>query len=266
MPYATNRRDGTRIYFEDDGGGGAPVLLHDGFGDSVEDLRESEIANALPAGEFRLIYADHRGHGRSDKPHDPSAYAMPLRVADPVAVLDRLGIERAHFIGRSWGGRLCFGVGEHAPERVRSLVIGGNQPYAWPDSPLSRLVGEALEVGRVQGSMEPLAEAFEGFWDIEFPASQRARLLRNDPVALHAAWSTASVEGAICKDLKRWRTPCLIFIGSTDVDFLDGARRAAKEIPNAELLLLDKADHYAAHMSQSEVVLEAVVRTLRTST
>ena len=90
--------------------------------------------------EFRLIYADHRGHGRSDKPHDPSAYAMPLRVADAVAVLDRLGIERAHFIGRSWGGRLCFGVGEHAPERGRSLVIGGNQPYAWPDRQLNRLV------------------------------------------------------------------------------------------------------------------------------
>ena len=54
MSYATNGQDGTRIYFEDDGGGGAPVLLHDGFGDSVQDLRESEIAGALPAGEFRL--------------------------------------------------------------------------------------------------------------------------------------------------------------------------------------------------------------------
>lgn len=265
MSYATNGQDGIRIYFEDDGGGGVPVLLHDGFGDSVQDLREFEIAKALPAGEFRLIYADHRGHGRSDKPHDPSAYAMPLRVADAAAVLDGLGIEQAHFIGRSWGGRLCFGVGEHAPERVRSLVIGGNQPYAWPASPLGRLIGQALAAGREQASMEPLVQAFEKFWEVEFSSSQRARLLHNDPAALHAAWRAAMGEGAISENLEQWRVPCLIFIGAADADLLDGARRAAEEIPSAELLLLEGADHYAAHMSQDEVVLAAVLRTLRTS-
>src|SRR5919108_6250192 len=123
MPYATNGQDGTRVYFEDEAGGGTPVVLHDGFGDSVEDLREWKIAQALPAAEFRLIYVDHRGHGRSDRPHDPDAYEIRLRTADAVAVLDQLRIERAHFIGRSWGGRLCFGIGEHAAGRVRSLVI-----------------------------------------------------------------------------------------------------------------------------------------------
>jgi 3-oxoadipate enol-lactonase len=50
------------------------------------------------------------------------AYATSLRVADAVAVLDELGIERAHFIGTSYGGRLGFGIGEHAPEPVLSLV------------------------------------------------------------------------------------------------------------------------------------------------
>jgi pimeloyl-ACP methyl ester carboxylesterase len=48
------------------------------------------------------MYVDHRGLGRSDKPHDPDAYAMSLRAADAVAVIDELDIERAHFIGMSW--------------------------------------------------------------------------------------------------------------------------------------------------------------------
>jgi pimeloyl-ACP methyl ester carboxylesterase len=135
MPYGTNGRDGRRVYFEDDGGDGAPVVLHGGLLDSVADLRESAFAQALPSSGFRLVYVDHRGLGSSDKPHDPEAYAMPLRVADAVAVLDQLGIERAHFIGQSWGGRLGFGIGEHAPQRVRSLVIGGNQPYRGPTVP-----------------------------------------------------------------------------------------------------------------------------------
>ena len=263
MAYAANARDGTRVYFEDEGGDGAPVVLCGGLLDSVDDLRESEIARRLPSEEFRVVYLDHRGLGRSDKPHDAAAYAMPRRVADAIAVLDQLGIGRAHFVGRSWGGRLCFGVGEHAPERVRALVIGGNQPYGWPDTSLARVVTNALAAGADGGGMEPLVRGFQEFWGVEFPDAQRARWLANDPVALQAAWSAAREEGAISADLGRWQVPCLIFIGAGDADFLEGARRAVREIPRAELLVLEEADHYAAHMSQDEVVLDAVLRTLR---
>jgi pimeloyl-ACP methyl ester carboxylesterase len=265
MPYATNGSDGTRVYFEDEGRDGAPVVFHGGFLDSVADVRESDIARALPGEEFRVIYVDHRGLGRSDKPHDPEAYAMPLRVGDALAVLDQLGIERAHFVGKSWGGRLGLGIGECARERVLSLVIGGNQPYAWPDSPLVRVVTEALTAAREGESVEPLVRAFEDFWGVAFPNPQRARWLDNDPAALEAAWSAALAEGPISQQLGRWSVPCLIFIGAADADFLDGARRAAEEIPNGELLLLEEADHYAAHIDQNEVVLDAVLRTLRRS-
>lgn len=264
MPFATNGRDGRRVYFEDDGGDGAPVVFHGGLLDAVADLRESALAQALPNSEFRLVYVDHRGLGRSDKPHDPGAYQMPLRVADAVAVLDQLGVDRAHFIGQSWGGRLGFGIGQHASARVRSLVIGGNQPYAWPDSPLVRTVTGALSAARTEG-MEALVGAFEDFWRVRFPDAQRARWLDNDAAALAAAWSTAMDEGAIAEDFGNWRVPCLIFLGAADLDFLDGARRAVTEIPNAELLLLAESDHYAAHVSPNEVVLEAALRVLRAS-
>jgi pimeloyl-ACP methyl ester carboxylesterase len=264
MPFATNGRDGGRVYFEDDGGDGAPVVFHGGLLDAVADLRESALAQALPNSEFRLVYVDHRGLGRSDKPHDPDAYKMPLRVADAVAVLDQLGVDRAHFIGQSWGGRLGFGIGEHASRRVRSLVIGGNQPYAWPDSPLVRTVTGALSAARTDG-MEAVVGAFEDFWQVRFPDAQRGRWLDNDPAALAAAWSTAMSEGGITEDLARWRVPCLMFLGAADLDFLDGARRAVNEIPNAELLLLAESDHYAAHVSPDEVVLEAALRVLRAS-
>jgi pimeloyl-ACP methyl ester carboxylesterase len=263
MPYATNGKDGVRVYFEDQGGDGAPVILHDGFGDSVEDLRAWVLADALASEGLRVIFADHRGHGRSEKPHDPAAYAMTVRVGDAVAILDRRGIERAHFLGRSWGGRLCFGIGEHAPGRVRSLVIGGNQPFAWPESLVSRTVGQALAAAREQVSSEPLVRAFEALWDIEFPSPQRERLLGNDALALHAAWTAAMAEGAISADLGRWQVPCLIFIGAADTDFLEGARRAAEEIPNAELLVLAEAHHYAAHVSEDERLVDAALRTLR---
>ena len=123
------------MYFEDDAGGGAAVVVHGGLLDSVDDVRESKLAQALPPDEFRLIYVDHPGLGRSQKPHDSKAYAMSLRAADAVAVLDQFPIERAHFIGMSWGGRLGFAIGEHKPERVLSLVIGGQHPTLGPTAP-----------------------------------------------------------------------------------------------------------------------------------
>jgi pimeloyl-ACP methyl ester carboxylesterase len=262
MPYATNAVDQTRVYFEAEGDGGDPVVLTGGLLDSVADVRESELPEALPAGEFRLIYVDHRGLGRSDKPHDRESYAMELRVGDVVAVLDELGVERTHYIGRSWGGRLAFGIGELAPERVRSLVIGGNQPYAWPDSPLVHVVSDGLARSREQG-MEGLVRAFEAFWGVTFPEPTRGRWLDNDPDALSAAWSAALAEGAISADLGAWQVPCLIFIGVTDADFLDQARQAVEEIPKADLLVLEEADHYAAHVGHDELVLESVLQTLR---
>lgn len=219
MPYAKNRLDGNRIYFEDDEGVGTPVVLHGGLLDS-------------------------------------------LRVADAVAVLDELGIERAHFIGLSWGGRLGFGIGQHAPDRALSLVIGGQQPYGWPDTPLSRIVTAALAQARTEG-IKALVEAFEAFWDLRFPVDVRAGYLENDPVALDAAWSAGRNEGAISEDLGAWQVPCLIFMGAGDADFLDQARRAAQEIPNARFLLLEEADHYGAHTSRDVVLLDAVLDVLR---
>ena len=261
VPYAKNALDGSRVYFEDDGGAGTPVVVHGGFLDSVATVRDLDLVKAL-RDEFRLIYVDHRGLGDSDKSYDPEAYAMPLRVADAVAVLDQAGIERAHFIGMSWGGRLGFGIGEHAPQRVLSLVIGGQQPYRWPDSPLTRLMTDGLSAAQTQG-MEALIQAMEEFWQIRFPEGLRARYLDNDPAALKAAWTKVLAEGAVSQDLRTWGVRCLIFMGAGDADFLEQAQRASNEIPKAEFISLAGLDHIGAHLGQGDPIIDGVLRTLR---
>jgi pimeloyl-ACP methyl ester carboxylesterase len=164
-PYTTNPFDGIRIYFEDDGGKGDAALFYGGILDSVDLVRVSDLATGLKesADEFRLIFADHRGLGRSDKPHSIEAYAIQLRVADVTAVLDKIGIQRAHFIGTSYGGKLGFGLGEHAATRVLSLVISGQQPYAInPDGPLARVVIEGIKAARIEG-IKAFVEALESY-------------------------------------------------------------------------------------------------------
>jgi pimeloyl-ACP methyl ester carboxylesterase len=266
MPYARNALDGSRVYFEDDGGPGEAVVFHGGLLDSVETVRGSHVARALRelSGEFRLIYADHRGLGWSDKPYEVEAYTMPLRVADAVAILDELGIGRAHFIGASYGGRLGFGIGEHAPERVLSLVIGGQQPYAIDrGGPLGRVVTEALADSRKEGSMEPFVRALEAFSGVRFSDALREKYLDNDPVAVEAASNAMVAEGAISGNLRTWQIRCLIYAGTEDVDFIDRARRAADEIPNAEFVPLEGLEHVDAHLVRVDRLLLAILRTLR---
>lgn len=264
MPNATNGLDGSQVYFEDDGGVGSPVFFLGGFLDPVESVRRSPLAQALRerSEEFRLIFVDHRGHGRSDKPHDAQAYAMPARVADVAAVLDELGIDRAHFIGVSWGGRLCFGIGEHASERLRSLVIVGQQPYAIDlRGPLTRVVGEALRASR-EGGIEALVRAFETIAG-RYPEDVRELYLANDPAAMRAAFDAALAEGAVARDLRAWEIRCLICVAAEDVDFYEQARRAADEMPNAEFLSLEGLNHLDIDTAEVSRLLPAVLRTLR---
>lgn len=266
MPHSTNPADGVRTYFEDAGGAGPPVLFYTGFADPLEVAKESRLARALN-GEFRLIFADHRGQGGSDKPTEPGAYALPTRVGDAVAVLDALGIERAHFLGSSWGARLGFALGEHAPERVLSLVLCGNQPYAWNlESPTAHAVAAAVAASRQEG-MKGFVEAFESALDYRFPEPERTWTLeKNEPAALEAAWRSAQVEeGPISQDLTRWRVPCLICVGEAD-EMLDQAKRAAEEIPGARFVPLAGHSHISAFYEADDLLLPHILELLRSAT
>ena len=204
--------------------------------------------------EFRLVYADHRGLGRSDKPHAADAYAMPLQAADAVAVLDALDLDRAHFAGSSYGGRLCFGIGEHAPERVLTIVAGGQQPYAVdPTGPLARVVEGVLERTRREGAIA-FVRALEEYWDTRFPEPERTGYCAQDGDALAAAAEAMLTQSDISADLTAWQIPCLIYLGAGDVDFVDQARRAADEIPDAEFIALEDLDHYGTHFLSQRVV------------
>ena len=267
MPSTRNPRDGSRVSYEDDGGEGVPVVVLGGFLDPIPLVREAPIARALHAlaDEFRLVFVDPRGHGRSAAPHEPSVYALPLRVADVVAVLDDLGIDRAHFVGISWGARLCFGIGEHASERVRSLVTIGQQPYPIDAAgPLTRVVGEALDASKERGIVA-LVEAFESIAG-RYPDPVRRLYLHSDAAAMRAAWRAALAEGAVSDDLSSWRIRCLICVADDDVDFFDQARRAAEEIPGAEFLPIPETDHLGVDTAEVGPLLPAVLRTLREAT
>lgn len=111
--------DGVGIDYEVTGTG-RPVLLLHGFPDSGRLWRHQ--VPVLAGAGFQVIVPDQRGYGTSDKPADVESYAIPYLVGDVVAVLDDLGLERAHVVGHDWGAVNAWATGSLVGDRVDHLV------------------------------------------------------------------------------------------------------------------------------------------------
>jgi pimeloyl-ACP methyl ester carboxylesterase len=120
MPYVNHQ--GVRIHYQVEGDG-PPLVLQHGLTSCIQSWYVyGYVASLKPS--YRLILIDARGHGASDKPHDPKDYELRLRVVDVLAVLDDLHLDTVHYMGYSMGGRIGFGMAQYAPERFHSLIIG----------------------------------------------------------------------------------------------------------------------------------------------
>lgn len=75
--------------------------------------------------EFNVLLVDLRGHGDSKASRSPAPYTFQEVTGDVLEVMDQLGIASAHFVGISLGCILIRILGEIAPERVRSMTLGG---------------------------------------------------------------------------------------------------------------------------------------------
>ena len=111
--------DGVTLAVLDEGEGQPVVLLH-GFPDSSY-LWRRQVPALVDAG-MRVIAPDLRGFGESDKPAAVEDYALTRSVADVVAVLDALEVERAHVVGHDWGAGVAWVLAAVVPERVERLV------------------------------------------------------------------------------------------------------------------------------------------------
>ena len=129
MPYAT-ATDGVKLYYEETGDGPPILFIHEFAG----DWRAWEPQVSRFSRRRRCIVYSARGYPGSDVPEDEASYSQDIARTDALAVLDRLGIEKAHIVGLSMGGfaTLHFGM-EHA-DRALSLTVCGCGYGAEPDT------------------------------------------------------------------------------------------------------------------------------------
>ena len=87
-------------------GSGQPVVLVHGFSQSHEAWLQTPLFEDLKR-DHRIIAVDLRGHGDSGKPQDPRAYGRYME-ADLIELLDRLDMDKAHFVGFSMGAEVLI--------------------------------------------------------------------------------------------------------------------------------------------------------------
>lgn len=244
MPYVDS--GGVHIHYETEGEGPPLVLQHWSLA-TLDSWYDLGFVSAL-RDDYQLILLDARGHGASDKPHDPDAYALSKRVGDIVAVLDDLGIAKAHFFGYSMGGWIGFGMANYAPERLRSLVIGGQHPYARDMAEMRETVRYAIENGPA---------AFVALWGDEprtlAPETRKRmheRMLTWDYEALVAA---AQDRDSLEDVLPTMRMACLLYAGDED-EAHELAKQCAAQIAHATFVSLPGLDHNETLMRCDEVV------------
>jgi pimeloyl-ACP methyl ester carboxylesterase len=248
MPRVSNK--GVSIHYRVEGNG-PPIVLGHGITDSSDVFYERGYVAALKA-KYRLVLIDARGHGQSDKPHDPQSYLADVFVSDIVAVLDDLGIKTAAYWGYSMGGWAAFALAQLVPDRIACLVVGGRSATparAYPATP---------------GNEDPMMAALRGgpdtivkLWGEEcMTPALRKRLLASDAAALVACLQGLRLNQAFAGVLRTIAVPTFMYAGSAD-PVHDQARQDAAEIRGSQFVSFSGLSHPGA-LCRSDLVLPHV--------
>jgi pimeloyl-ACP methyl ester carboxylesterase len=247
--------DGVKIHYVVQGKEDSePVLLIHGFTADI-DAQWTLVLKAL-AKDYKVIALDCRGHGGSEKPHDPKKYGLEM-TRDAVRLLDHLKIDKAHIVGYSMGAGIALQVAARYPERVRTATLGGaGVPQPGREKMLEALA-DSLEQGK---GLRPLI-VFLTPKDRPQPTEEQIKaidaviLARNDPKALAAVirGNINNKDMALSEEkVKGIKVPMLALIGEID-PLRPGVDELKKQLPQVKVVVIDKADHITA-FSREEFV------------
>jgi 3-oxoadipate enol-lactonase len=198
------------------------------------------------SGHCRLLLYDCRGMWQSE--HPPGPYSMAQHADDLAALLDALGVERAHIGGVSYGAEISLVFALRYPERTRSLVVASAVSQV---DPLLR----AMMAGWIAAAR---ARDPELLFQVTLPVNFSERWMAANPAALEAArqryrqldmdaflellLSFSQLD--ITADLHRIDAPALVMVGEEDI--LKPRKYAeiiARELPNSEFAIVPHAGH-----------------------
>jgi pimeloyl-ACP methyl ester carboxylesterase len=250
MPYAPSK--GAKLYYEEVGSGHPLLFVHEFAGDH----RSWEAQLRFFARRYRCIAYNARGYPPSDVPDDPALYAQERQSDDAAAVLDHLGIERAHVVGLSMGAHATLFFGLRHPARASALVLAGIGSGA-PQDKRARFQADALAAA-ARFEREGAAVMAEAM--VLGPA--RVQLQNKDPrgwdeerrlLAEHSAQGSANTLRGYqatrpslydhADAIARMTIPTLVIAGDEDEPCLDASLWLKRTMPYAGLAFLPRTGH-----------------------
>jgi pimeloyl-ACP methyl ester carboxylesterase len=246
--------DGVTLHAEQAGQGEPLLFIHEFAGDH----RSWEPQVRYFSSGYRCVTYAARGYPPSQVPEDPAAYSQARAVADAVAVLDGLGISRAHVVGLSMGGFAALHLVLRHPARVIAAVAAGVGYGAHPERAAafraeSELIAAAFEA---EGAERTAARYAVGPARVQFQnknprgwAEFAAALAGHD--ATGAALTMRGVQAArpslyaLKPELAQVRTPVLLLAGDEDEGCLEPALMLKRTIPTSGLAILPRTGHTA---------------------
>jgi len=235
-----------------DGPDDGPCLLVGGSLGTTLRMWERQLPLAQ---RFRLVRFDHRGHGESPAP--PPPYEIADLAQDVLALMDGLGIQRAHYCGLSIGGMVGIWLGANAPQRIDRLVLmctsaNTGTPEMWRQRAARVLAARSVGVVSDQVVGRWLTPAYAAEHP-ELRADLHAMLAASDPVG-YAACCGAIERMNLTPELERIGAPTLVVSGSDDeATPPDHQRRIAEAITGARYEIVGPAAHLAAVEQPAEV-------------
>ncbi|WP_373426992.1 alpha/beta fold hydrolase [Microbacterium sp. SORGH_AS_0888] len=229
--------DGVRIatYCWGDDSEPTVVAVH-GFASSTRDnwVSTGWVRDLTRAG-YRVLALDQRGHGRSDKPHEPAAYALSAFVADVEAVLDTYLVDEAFYVGYSLGARVGWEVAAELTPRIERVVLGGV-----PDGvPLNRLDLDQARAFVTEGT--PVTDTV---------TQNYVRLIErvggNDLRALLAIAEGMRTQGAADPDPSHAPSQPILFATGTEDAIIEGSRALAAACPQGRFVEIPGRHHFNA--------------------
>jgi pimeloyl-ACP methyl ester carboxylesterase len=243
---------GVGLHYEEAGEGTPVLFVHEFAGDH----RSWEPQVRALARRHRCVTFAARGYPPSDVPTDPAAYSQDLAVADALAILDHLGIERAHVVGLSMGAFCTLHLGLRHPDRTASLVVAGCGYGAHPDAregfrAESAAVAEAFEE---QGAAAIAPTYGAGPARVQFQNKDRRgweefvrMLAEHSPVGSALTMRGVQRERPSLYDLTgelaALEVPTLLLVGDEDEGCLEANLMLKRTIPSAGLVVLPRTGH-----------------------
>ena len=249
MPFARTD-DRVRLYYEEHGTGGTPLVLAYGIGGNADMW---DVNREALAARHRLVLWEPRGHAKSDSPEDPAKYSFQRWALDLKAVLDHLKIKKAHVGGLSLGAGIATRFALRFPARVRSLVITNSSSAAGLPLSVENLVMRArsIEITLTKG-MDAMAEyamaanpnlserlAIDPSSREEFYAEYRAL----SPIGYANSLRALLAMDHITDQLRHLRVPVLLIGGDRDPS-LAPMKVMHRKVRGSKLVVLSPASHF----------------------